>query len=112
MAPTSLLDGEWEVHIPLTAQTVTLELENVMEMVPSWRQKLGLTGFAEEKRGSVIKITTPVEAATFVSPIHESFKGTALTKMEHSSTARLMDSTLLKKTVEQPRMLFIAEQVL
>lgn len=64
----SLLDGAWDVAIPLAPQDdLKLELETVGELVPSWRAELGLVTYLDEKRPSQIRITSSVELNVLVS---------------------------------------------
>lgn len=63
----NLIDGKWELHIPLSEQSVDITIKNTGESVPSWRNSLGLPDFSEEMRASQITISTPAGSTVFVS---------------------------------------------
>jgi hypothetical protein len=53
----SLLDGPWELCLPVTT-SVTVAIEKVGEPVPSWRKRLGLKGiFEDEVDSEQLRIT-------------------------------------------------------
>ncbi|GAA6053725.1 hypothetical protein JCM3770_003185 [Rhodotorula araucariae] len=52
---SDLLAGEWDISIPLAGLETRLEME-YGEMVESWRARLGLDEFKDEKRPATIKM--------------------------------------------------------
>ncbi len=62
----SLVEGDWDICLPLAAPKVYLEFQNRGELVGSWRANLGLVEYEEEKRFSQIEVSVPAETRPFL----------------------------------------------
>ncbi|GAA5914524.1 uncharacterized protein JCM6883_003191 [Sporobolomyces salmoneus] len=64
----NLLEGEWDFSIPLSGYTASIDM-TFEEYVPSWRAKLQLPSFLEEKRPKFINVTLKGNAEALDRPI-------------------------------------------
>jgi hypothetical protein len=62
----SLLDGEWQLRIPLAQQDSKISITNGEARVPSWRAVQGLENYADEKRASEVVIEVSDEVSALV----------------------------------------------
>ncbi|KAM0792935.1 hypothetical protein ACM66B_002694 [Microbotryomycetes sp. NB124-2] len=64
---SSLVDGVWEFAAPVQAKhEMSMAVETIGELVPSWRSELGLVPFADEKRPARVRVTCSEDLAKVI----------------------------------------------